>query len=190
MSCRGVHRFARPVDPVRGIVHSVHLTDTDVMPRMLRDGEGFLVVYSVCSRDTFERAEQIIKRVRRVKEEAATVGGAYHSGYPYSNTAALSPQGVPKPQGPIPIVIVGNKRDMNHLRDVQPEEGANLARRLGCHFFETSAKSGYNVENAFRAVVVGIKAAKGLTPVQAAGPGGRVGAGGRRRKGKRDCVVL
>lgn len=157
------------------------------------DGEGFLVVYSVCSRDTFERVEQIVKRVRRVKEEAATMGGAY-GGHPYGQQSPQSPLGV-RSHGPIPIVIIGNKRDMQHLRDVQPEEGANLARRLGCDFYETSAKHGFNVENAFKTAVRGIKVAKGIAPGQGqAGPGGPGGpgqAGARRRQRRnKNCVVL
>jgi GTPase KRas protein len=83
---------------------------------------------------------------------------------------------------------------MQHLRDVQPEEGANLARRLGCDFYETSAKHGYNVESAFKTVVRGIKVAKGIAPGQgAAGPGGggpgQAGARKRQRR-NRNCVVL
>jgi GTPase KRas protein len=162
---------------------------TRLSSRVHSDGEGFLVVYSVCSRDTFERVEQIVKRVRRVKEEAATMGGAYGS-YPYSPQSPQSPLGV-RAHGPIPIVIIGNKRDMQHLRDVQPEEGANLARRLGCEFYETSAKHGYN---AFKTAVRGIKVAKGIAPGQGpAGPGGPGGpgqAGRRRQKRNKNCVVL
>lgn len=43
-----------------------------------------------------------------------------------------------------------------------PEEGARLAQRLGCEFFETSAKTGWNVDSAFKSVVRGIRASKGL----------------------------
>jgi GTPase KRas protein len=63
----------------------------------------------------------------------------------------------------LPIVIIGNKRDLPHGREVMPEEGQRLAQRLGCEFFETSAKTGYNVDNAFKSVVRGIRAAKGLS---------------------------
>lgn len=161
---------------------------------MCRDGEGFLVVYSVASRDTFDRVDSIVRRVRRVKDEAATMGGAY-GGY---SPSPYSPPGVARPPGRIPIVIIGNKRDMQHLRDVQPEEGASLARRLGCDFFETSAKNGHNVENAFKTVVRGIKAAKGIMPGNMAGPGGPVPAqmGGqqqpmrRRQRRNQKCAIL
>jgi GTPase KRas protein len=152
------------------------------------------VVYSVCSRDTFDRVEQIVKRVRRVKEEAATMGGAYGT-YVYTPSSPTSPVGR---ISHIPIVIIGNKRDMANLRDVHTEEGVNLARRLGCEFFETSAKHGYNVENAFKTAVRGIKVAKGIAPGQGGGPGGAGGPGGpgaggaarRKQRRNKNCVIL
>lgn len=180
---------------------------TSELMRLRRDGEGFLVVYSVASRDTFDRVDSIVRRVRRVKDEAATMGGAY-GGYP-SYPSPQSPTGgsLGRPSsGRIPIVIIGNKRDMQHLRDVQPEEGASLARRLGCDFFETSAKNGHNVENAFKTVVRGIKAAKGIAPGNVGVPGGGGGGGGggvpatmggqqqqqarRRQRKNQKCAIL
>lgn len=71
-----------------------------------------------------------------------------------------------------------------------------LARRCGCDFFETSAKDGYNVENAFKTVVRGIKVAKGGPAVSAGGAGaaGSAGMGGQgpRRKDRKSkkCVIL
>ena len=47
------------------------------------------------------------------------------------------------------IVLVGNKSDLNNKRQVSTEEGQDLADKLGISFFETSAKTGENVENIF-----------------------------------------
>ena len=47
------------------------------------------------------------------------------------------------------IVLVGNKSDLNNKRQVSTEEGQDLADKLGILFFETSAKTGENVENIF-----------------------------------------
>jgi GTPase SAR1 family protein len=50
-------------------------------------------------------------------------------------------------------VIVGNKCDMEHIREVPTEMGKKYADKFGIPFFETSAKLRTNVEEAFLAVV-------------------------------------
>ena len=49
----------------------------------------------------------------------------------------------------IPIVLVGNKSDMEELRIVTEEEGKAVAKKLKMSFFEASAKTGVNVKEAF-----------------------------------------
>lgn len=84
----------------------------------------------------------------------------------------------------IPIVIVGNKRDRPQEREVAQDEGLALANGMGCGFFETSAKTNYNVEAAFKALVRSIKTVKmgGANAAREAG-----GRGGKKRK---KCVIL
>lgn len=53
----------------------------------------------------------------------------------------------------IPIVLVGNKSDRVNEREVGKEEGAALAKKLGCEFVETSAKTRSNLEVAYYTVV-------------------------------------
>lgn len=52
-----------------------------------------------------------------------------------------------------PIVIVGNKCDMEAQREVPTEVGRKYAEKFGIPFFETSAKQRINVEEAFLEVV-------------------------------------
>ncbi|KAJ7758428.1 ras protein [Mycena olivaceomarginata] len=84
-----------------------------------REGEGFILMYSMASRSTFDRLEVFHQAVRRAKK--------IH---------------------PI-LMLVGNKADMADEREVSKEEGAALARQLGCEFVETSAKTAQNVEQVF-----------------------------------------
>lgn len=51
------------------------------------------------------------------------------------------------------FMLVGNKFDKTHEREVTEEEGAALARSFGCAFVETSAKTGDNVEHLFTCLV-------------------------------------
>jgi GTPase SAR1 family protein len=47
------------------------------------------------------------------------------------------------------LILIGNKVDLEDQRKVTKKEGMDLAKKYGAMFFETSAKSGHNVEAAF-----------------------------------------
>ncbi|CAD8050614.1 unnamed protein product [Paramecium sonneborni] len=49
----------------------------------------------------------------------------------------------------IEMVIVGNKIDLDERREVKTEEAKNYAQKQGFTYFETSAKTGENVDNVF-----------------------------------------
>jgi len=49
----------------------------------------------------------------------------------------------------IPIVIVGNRCDVEQEREVYKEEGKEYAQKYNVSFIETSAKLGINVKHAF-----------------------------------------
>ena len=55
-------------------------------------------------------------------------------------------------------VLIGNKCDMEDERKVSTEEGKALADEFGVKFFETSAKTSTNVEEAFFAIARDVKA--------------------------------
>lgn len=86
----------------------------------MRTGEGFLLVYSITSRQSFEEIQTFQQQILRVKDKDY-----------------------------FPIILVGNKCDLESERMVSTEEGAHLARQFNCKFIETSAKSRINVDNAF-----------------------------------------
>jgi small GTP-binding protein len=50
------------------------------------------------------------------------------------------------------MLIVGNKSDLEDVREVQTAEGKSLARALGCSFIETSAVTGDGVHEAFEMI--------------------------------------
>jgi len=108
------------------------LENISLRDQWIRDGEGFLLVYSIIARSTFERVEKFRNQILRVKETDR-----------------------------VPMVLVGNKCDIINKRDISREEGYFLAKRLQCEFIETSAKTCANVEKAFYTVVRCIRAQRG-----------------------------
>ena len=47
------------------------------------------------------------------------------------------------------LVLIGNKVDLENEREVSYEEGANFAKKFDMFFFETSAKTGRNIDEVF-----------------------------------------
>eukprot|EP00300_Choanocystis_sp_HF-7_P026269 c29165_g1_i1.p1 GENE.c29165_g1_i1~~c29165_g1_i1.p1 ORF type:complete len:186 (+),score=44.14 c29165_g1_i1:184-741(+) len=83
-------------------------------------GEGFLLVYSVTGRMTFESVTSFRDQILRAKERPA-----------------------------VPMVICGNKCDLEDEREVSEAQGRKLATGFGVPFFEASAKLRLNVDESF-----------------------------------------
>jgi len=102
--------------------------------RVLQDqyihrGEGFMILYSITSKHSFDLVSKFHHKIHVVKDEEEY----------------------------FPMVIVGSKCDLEDSREVSTEEGKELAKKFRCPFFETSAKVRTNVEESFIEVVREIK---------------------------------
>lgn len=101
--------------------------------RVLREqslgaGDGYLLVYSVTSRYSFERITDLWQQILRLKDKDS-----------------------------FPVVLVGNDCSRDSEREVTKQEGHRLARELRCEFIEADAEAGINVDKAFYEVVREIK---------------------------------
>lgn len=81
------------------------------------------------------------------------------------------------------IMLVGNKSDLAHRRQVSREEGEQFAKENGLIFIETSAKTPSNVDEAFThtARAIADKIAVGAFDVHNESYGIKVGYGGNGR---------
>ncbi|MBN3322452.1 RRAS2 protein, partial [Atractosteus spatula] len=90
----------------------------------MRTGEGFLLVFSVTDRGSFEEIYKFQRQILRVKD-----------------------------RDEFPMILVGNKADLELQRQVTQEEGQQLARQLKVTYMEASAKIRMNVDQAFHELV-------------------------------------
>lgn len=90
----------------------------------IRTAQGYLILYSITSRSSFEEAQSIYEHTRRVLDQEV-----------------------------IACVIVGNKCDLESEREVSTAEGQAFADRIGVPFFEASAKARLNIDEAIIALV-------------------------------------
>ncbi|CAM9472182.1 unnamed protein product [Lampetra fluviatilis] len=100
----------------------------------IRWGDGFVLLYSVTDRGSFQAVSRLKRLIDHVKQ-------------------ALG----------IPTIIVANKCDMEGGRVVRPEEGQALASDLRCGFFELSVAEGRGyeaVEAALAALVRHVRLAR------------------------------
>ena len=121
---------------------------TALRDQWIRDGEGFVLVYSITSRASFSRIGKFYSQIQRVKD-SANASSPTSAGYlpsPISPTMSSF-------SGPAPVMLVGNKSDRVTEREVSTQEGNALAKELGCDFVEASAKNNINVDKAFYDVV-------------------------------------
>ncbi|KAI9597420.1 ras-related protein Rap-1b precursor [Syncephalis fuscata] len=123
----------------------------------MKRGEGFLLVYAVTSKGSFEELAERREQILHVKGAAD--------------------------DRDVPIVLIGNKTDISHEREVSTDEGRKLAAEWRCPFLETSAKTADNVDEAFYALVREVRRAGGIL-----GTGKQNGTHGKSRRKK--CTIL
>jgi len=58
--------------------------------------------------------------------------------------------------GKVPIILVGNKSDLNTERKISTNQGSEFAEETKLEFFETSAKSGRKVKDVFNIIAENI----------------------------------
>jgi small GTP-binding protein len=114
----------------------------------MKNGQGFVLVYSIIAQSTFNDLPDMREQILRVKDKDV-----------------------------VPMVLVGNKCDLEEQRVITTEQGEDLARQFQSAFLEVSAKTRHNVDQIFQNLILQIN--KITPPPKAGGKGG-----------KKKCIIL
>ena len=90
----------------------------------MKNGRGFIMVYSLVERSTFADIEDLYEQILRVQDADW-----------------------------VPAILVANKADLVSRRQISAEEGERLAKKLKVPYLETSALSNSNIEDIFFTLV-------------------------------------
>jgi small GTP-binding protein len=130
----------------------------------MRTGQAFILVYSITDPSSFQDCQQIHEQLLRSVDSDE-----------------------------VPLVLVGNKCDLEEERGVSTQEGKQMAEKFGnCKFFEASAKDRLNVEECFHALVKLLMNEGGEEDGEGenAGPTKETKKGDSGDKPKKKCLIL
>ena len=86
---------------------------SSMQDEFFRQGKGFLMVYSIISRESFEHTKVLRDKIKRARDD---------------------------PDKPLALVLVGNKCDLDIQRQVKKHEGSNLGT-MHCQMYTIYAYS-------------------------------------------------
>ena len=116
------------VDGILGVIEILDTAGTEQFASMrdlyIKNGQGFLLVYSIINQQSFIDVQPLRDRIHTIK-------GVSH----------------------VPMLLIGNKCDLEEERTVSTVDGERLSGEWGVPFYETSAKSKRNVEVIFIDIV-------------------------------------
>mmetsp|Transcript_20876 Transcript_20876/g.35571 ORF Transcript_20876/g.35571 Transcript_20876/m.35571 type:complete len:197 (+) Transcript_20876:55-645(+) len=148
---------------IDGVVCFLDILDTagqedyaSLRDRYMRTSEGFVVVFSIVNRPSFEEVDTFHGQILRAKDADE-----------------------------VPMVLVGNKKDLEAQRTVPSDEAQQKANKCGCTYVEASAKTRLNVDEAFFAVVRKIRVSQGESAVPT-----NTGGNSTSKKKKAPCALL
>ena len=135
------------VDGIQYLLEILDTAGTEQFTAMrdlyMKDGQGFVLVYSIIAQSTFSDLQDIRDQIVRVKDKED-----------------------------FPSVLVGNKCDLEDQRVITKQDGQNLASKFNnCSFFEASAKNSINIKELFYDLVRQMN--NQIAPKTGAGAGGK-----------------
>lgn len=100
--------------------------------------DGFILVYSITDRNSFNYIKLVKQHIVDIRV-AATMGASSSSSSNSLNNSLSTMANSSSLSVSTPLVLLGNKGDMVHLRQVAAEEGEILSKDFDCYFAEVAA---------------------------------------------------
>ncbi|KAJ3280993.1 hypothetical protein HK104_000271, partial [Borealophlyctis nickersoniae] len=136
---------------------------TSLRDQHLKDGKGFLLVFALNDKTTFEEVKQLREQVIKLKDTKK-----------------------------VPLVICGNKCDLPpELIEVDEDAVRGFCTQMKIPYLRTSAKENINVTESFHDLVRECR--KHFPPAGPVGKGGKPAkkdAKGAKKKEKGGCLIL
>ena len=95
-----------------------------ISTQYIKNCDGILLIYAINNKKTFENIENWLNEIENKKKK-----------------------------NNIPLVLIGNKIDLEKEREVSFQEGEKLAQIYNMEFFECSAKDKINVNESFNCLI-------------------------------------
>ena len=128
----GIDYFMKEVTCKDGNTYQIKIMDTagqeqyhSMTLNMLKICKGILLVYSITDKDSFNNLES--KWINEINDSVDVNN--------------------------IPIVLIGNKKDLEDERVIEEQSAREFANKFNLKFFETSSKTGENVDLAFKELI-------------------------------------
>ena len=142
LSTIGIDSKVKIVNLKEGLDAKIQIWDTAGQERYktiaksyIKGANGILLVYDVTKRNSFEGIKNWVKQIKDLVSSRVNV------------------------------VLIGNKIDLEDKREVKTEEGEQLGKEFNYQFFETTAKDGVNINEAFEALIKSIAEKYSYKPV-------------------------
>ena len=94
-----------------------------IAPNIIKKANGIIIMYDITNKSTFDSIPEILKTIEEEKGKD------------------------------FPMILIGNKIDLENERLIKKEEAEELAEKYGMEFFEISNKEGINIEKAGLSIV-------------------------------------
>ncbi|XP_074594628.1 ras-related and estrogen-regulated growth inhibitor-like protein [Brevipalpus obovatus] len=107
------------------IMDTSNRNDTESLYEHITWADAFVIVYSICEKQSFLQARYLLETIAMLRAQKRS-----------------------------PIILLGNKRDLEHIREVAVDDGQEMSLLWQCQFYEVSAAESYiGVSLAFQSLI-------------------------------------